>query len=305
MEGNVCSNCRKILYSPVPYCPFCGLAQDLHVEGGIDSVSARLSTPQPQAKTAVPGDSTENSGVSEAPVVSPAHPIETPSEYSTEEPEKFEPETSPTTEQPTPTAAGGSDTTPPPQTDPHHLPNTSAHPTKNSSDWKKILGGGIGKILLVFGITAAVISMAFLSLSGGPDPETSEQTQPNPENILDPDFVREFLAKSPDKYDALHTARRLDKAGRMDKAFLIYRYAERLGVGEASTTIAQLYDPTFSGRMKSPLNPNARKALELYRKGADQGDPAASEGLSRLVNWLNQQEKSGGAKAREHLDSLE
>lgn len=93
------------------------------------------------------------------------------------------------------------------------------------------------------------------------------------------------------------------RSGDADTAFLLFEQAELRGYGPASTAIGAMRDPSRFDRRASAFDkPNARRALDDYRRARERGDPAAEEAIAKLRQWLEAAASRGDAEARRILD---
>jgi hypothetical protein len=106
----------------------------------------------------------------------------------------------------------------------------------------------------------------------------------------------------PDLDAAFGRAWRLQRAGRLVDAHLLYFFAAREGSVPAAVALAAMYDPVDFDPAASALDrPDPVQAHKWYQRAADAGDVTAKARLEALRRWVETAAAAGDLEARSLL----
>ncbi|WP_109121426.1 hypothetical protein [Azospirillum sp. TSO22-1] len=152
-------------------------------------------------------------------------------------------------------------------------------------------GGGGPNVALIAAVLAGVLLAAgggaWLLFGRGDTPLTAAAPAAPPAPPPAPADTRkevgDFLAGKPSPDGARAKAEGMAKAGRLDGALLLYRYAAEGGDGASALALARMYDPATFAPQTSPLPAaNADMARHWYEKAAAAGSAPAQQRLSQM-----------------------
>jgi len=122
------------------------------------------------------------------------------------------------------------------------------------------------------------------------------------------DSARDFLARQraggnePDNELVFTEAEQRQDEGRLEDAYLLYRYAARHGNARAAFILGTQADPAFHDTAGGYLpDPDTAQAFKWYSLAAEAGDKEAGPRLESLHARLLQEAKDGNAQARRLL----
>jgi hypothetical protein len=122
------------------------------------------------------------------------------------------------------------------------------------------------------------------------------------------DGARTYLAglraagAEPDAGVVLAEAQRRQADGKLEDAYLLYRFAARHGESQAALILGTQADPAYHDRAGSYLpEPDEMQAFKWYSVAADAGSEEASRRLKDLRKRVQQDAAGGDAQARRLL----
>jgi hypothetical protein len=117
-------------------------------------------------------------------------------------------------------------------------------------------------------------------------------------------FIDELRADGmqPDADRAFAEAERMQGAGNLEDAYLLYRFAARHGQAQAALTLGTQADPAFHTAVTSYLpEPDPGQACKWYSVAAVAGNDEAAQSLQALRQRLQQDAEAGDEQARRLL----
>lgn len=152
--------------------------------------------------------------------------------------------------------------------------------------------------------------------AGGITSSDSPATGPEPVPLT-VDGARTYLQGKPDGPETLKEAERFADAGEHDGAFLLFKSAARMGLGEAALRMARYYDSeTHDPVLGVVPTADAEIAANWYEDAARAGEVEAMARLGEMMTggmverpdapeqgvfWLNKAAEAGSKKAKELL----
>ena len=154
-----------------------------------------------------------------------------------------------------------------------------------------------------------------------PEPESEQAQAPvsaRPPESVGVEFVRAFLATSPDPAAIFEQGGRSEQAHDCDAALLLFNTAANRDTAMAAA-LARRYDPRGFEPGSCITAPDAAYAIIFYADAADAGDPVAQSRLGQLMtarepsgptfeegmDWLRRAAQAGDEQARIRLEQLE
>lgn len=143
--------------------------------------------------------------------------------------------------------------------------------------------------LLVSAISVATLiagGLFYFNIANQNGAETviAEKTEVVASEVLEQrEIARRIIESRPTPDQAYEKAENLYQQKKIDAAFLVYRYAGRLGESRASLALGRMYDPhTFNTAMSPFSKPNPEQATHWYEQTTRQSDSNSPEHLEAL-----------------------
>lgn len=188
------------------------------------------------------------------------------------------------------------------------------------TNWKGKLAAYRSEALMV--LVVIVTAIAIWMVPAGKDkapPSLPQLPAPGPEAERAPsaaavegaaafrggDKARVFIARlradsaEPDAGVVFAEAERLQNAGNLDDAYLLYRFAARQGHAQAALIVGTLADPAYHTATSSYLpEPKPGQAYKWYSVAAAAGNEEAERRLQELRNQVQQAATAGDEQAQ-------
>jgi hypothetical protein len=153
--------------------------------------------------------------------------------------------------------------------------------------------------------------------AGGP--ASGATSPPTPSAGGTREQVAAFVKTQPPSVAAFAEAERLAKAGTVDGAFLLYRYAADKGHTPSMIAIGKMYDPTIGDAAAQKfVRPSAETAAGWYKRAAAEsesqwllgklmlkGGPDLPADKAAAKEWLQKAAAAGNGEAKQLLSSLD
>ena len=149
-------------------------------------------------------------------------------------------------------------------------------------------------------------------LPGLPEPDSAApplpplpNTQDQGESLTLEEKLRRFLATNPTPEAMATWGTELLAEREVGAALLLLRRAGEGGHVDALLAVGRLYDPSPGGlRVQGGPAPNGRIAITQYRQARDLGSTEATEALTRLTTWAEDEAARGNSEAQTLLTLL-